>query len=122
MTGTLDQFTARLAPDRLWDITAPLIPAHTKRAQGGGIARLDDRHVFAAIVYVLTTGCAWRHLPPTFGVSHQTAHRRFTEWSEAGLWAKLHRAILDQLGAAGAVDWSRAIIDGASLRAKKGDH
>jgi transposase len=76
--------------------------------------------VFAAIVLVLTTGCAWRHLPPIFGVSHQTAHRRFTEWSEAGLWAKLHRAVLDHLGAAGEIDWSRAIVDGASLRSKKG--
>jgi transposase len=31
----------------------------------------DDRQTFTAIVFVLTTGCAWRHLPPTFGVSHQ---------------------------------------------------
>ena len=69
-----------------------------KRAQGRGIRRVDDRQVFAAIVFVLTTGCAWRHLPPTFGVSHQTAHRRFGEWSEAALWAKLHRAVLDRLG------------------------
>ncbi len=76
--------------------------------------------MFAAIVFVLTTGYAWRHLPPVFGVSHQTAHRRFAEWSEAALWAKLHCAVLDRLGAAGEIDWSRAIVDGASLRAKKG--
>jgi hypothetical protein len=31
---------------------------------------LDERAVFTAVVYVLTSGCAWRHLPPTFGVSH----------------------------------------------------
>jgi transposase len=117
----VDKFIERLAPDGLWVIAAPLIPVHSKRPQGGGIARIDDRRVFGAIVFVLTTGCAWRHLPPTFGVSHQTAHRRFTEWSEAGLWAKLHRAVLDRLGAAGAIDWSRAIIDAASMRAKKGD-
>jgi hypothetical protein len=30
--------------------------------------------------------------------------------------------VLDRLGAAGEIDWSRAIVDGASLRAKKGDH
>ncbi|MCC3761570.1 IS5 family transposase [Glycomyces sp. TRM65418] len=77
--------------------------------------------MFAAIVFVLATGCAWWQLPPTFSVSHQTAHRRFTEWSEAALWAKLHRAVLDRLGAAGEIDWSRAIVDGASPRAKKGD-
>jgi transposase len=74
----------------LWEITEPLIPVTPKRAQGGGMARVDDRQGFAAIVFVLTTGCAWRHLPPMFSVSHQTAHRRFTEWSEAAFWAKLH--------------------------------
>lgn len=116
----MDAFAERFVPDGLWEITAPLIPAPPRRAQGGGIPRADDRQVFAAIVFVLTTGCAWRHLPPAFGVSHQTAHRRFTEWSEAALWAKLHRAVLDRLGAAGEIDWSRAIVDGASIRAKRG--
>jgi transposase len=117
----VDEFAKRLVPDGLWEITEPLISASPKRAQGGGIARADDRATFGASVFVLTTGCAWRHLPPTFDVSHQTAHRRFTEWSEAGLWAKLHRAVLDRLGVAGDIDWSRAIVDAASMRAKKGD-
>lgn len=108
-------------PDGLWEITEPLIPASPKRAQGGGIPRGDDRRTLAAIVSVLTTGCAWRHLPPVFGVSHQTAHRRFTEWSQGALRARLHRAVLDRLGAAGEIDRSRAIVDGASLRVKKGD-
>lgn len=51
-------------------------------------------------------GCAWRHLPPTFGVSLATAHRRFTAWTKAGLWRRLHRAVLDQLGARAELDWS----------------
>nr|WP_182659668.1 transposase [Streptomyces calidiresistens] len=42
--------------------------------------------MFAAIVYVLTSGCAWRHLPPCFGISKSTAHRRFLIWSRAGVW------------------------------------
>ncbi|UJB40924.1 transposase [Streptomyces sp. A1-5] len=43
---------------------------------------------------MLTSGCAWRHLPPTFGTSPATAHRRFTVWTEAGLRRRLHRAVL----------------------------
>ncbi|WUL96356.1 hypothetical protein OG879_29550 [Streptomyces caniferus] len=35
-------------------------------------------------MYALTSACAWRHLPPTFGTSPATAHRRFTAWTEAG--------------------------------------
>ncbi|MGH3750153.1 MAG: IS5 family transposase [Micromonosporaceae bacterium] len=112
---------ARLVPDGLWEIVAALIPVPPRRRQGGGIARIDDRAVFTAIVFVLTTGCAWRHLPRGFGVSAATAHRRFTEWTRAGLWRQLHRAVLDRIGAAGEVDWTRAIADGASVRAKRGE-
>ncbi|MCX4909130.1 IS5 family transposase [Streptomyces sp. NBC_00878] len=55
---------------------------------GGGPAPCDERAVFTAVVYALTSGCAWRHLPPTFGMSPATAHRRFTVWTEAGLWRR----------------------------------
>ena len=65
---------------------------------------MDDREVFTAIVFVLTSGCSWRLLPPSFGVTVPTAHRRFTE-----------------LGGQGLIDWSRAVLDDASVRAKKGD-
>jgi transposase len=41
------------------------------------------RRRFTAIVYVLTTGCAWRNLPPEFGVSKASAHRRFVAWTQA---------------------------------------
>ncbi|GAA0932938.1 hypothetical protein GCM10009574_000260 [Streptomyces asiaticus] len=84
--------------------SAPLLPSFAARPQGGGTAPCDERAVFTAVVYVLTSGCAWRHLPPTFGTSPATAHRRFTVWTEAGLWRRLHRAVLDELGARGDVD------------------
>jgi transposase len=76
--------------------------------------------MFTAVVYVLTSGCAWRHLPPTFGTSSATAHRRFTVWTVVGLWRRLHRAVLDELGGRGEVDWISTIVDAASVRAKKG--
>jgi transposase len=81
---------------------------------------LDDRLVFTAIVYVLTSGCAWRQLPGEFGVTRPTAHRRFGAWPHAGLWPRLHQAVMDELGARGEVDWSSAIVDAASVRAKRG--
>ncbi len=77
--------------------------------------------MFTAVVYALTRGCAWRHLPPTLGTSPATAYRRFTVWTGAGLWRRPHRAVLDELGARGEVDWrTSAIVDAASVRAKKG--
>lgn len=114
------KLSQRLVPDELWKLAEPLIPVFEPRPQGGGTAVVADRAVFTAIVYVLTSGCAWRDLPSSFGVSTPTAHRRFTQWSEAGLWAKLHRTILDELGGRGDIDWLRAIVDAASVRAKKG--
>ncbi|MFE9686874.1 hypothetical protein [Streptomyces sp. NPDC006285] len=39
---------------------------------------------------------------------------------EAGLWRRLHRAVLDELGARGELDWASVIVDAASVRAKKG--
>ena len=113
------QLDRELVPDKLWEIVAPLIPPQPERPQGGGTRYVDDRAVFTAIVYVLTSGCAWRHLPAEFGVSQLTAHCRFVAWTEAGLWRRLHRAVLDRLGEQAAIDWSRAVVDAASVRAKK---
>ncbi|KZM68543.1 transposase [Nocardia terpenica] len=117
MTDVLSQ---RLVPDELWELVEPLLPQFSPRPQGGGVAPTDQRAVFTAVVYVLTSGCAWRMLPASFGVSVPTAHRRFTVWTQAGVWRRLHRAILDELGSRGLIDWSRAVVDAASVRAKKG--
>ncbi len=115
-----DQLSERLVPDGLWEIVEPLLPVFTPRPQGGGTAPRDQRAVFTAVVYVLTTGCAWRHLPPSFGIPPATAHRRFAAWTRAGVWSRLQQAVLDQLGARGDIDWSAAIADAASVRAKRG--
>jgi len=49
-------------------------------------------------------------------VSKATAHRRFVSWTEGGLWRRLHRAVLDRLREQAAIDWSRAVVDAASVR------
>ncbi|MFE6872441.1 IS5 family transposase [Kitasatospora sp. NPDC057692] len=56
---------------------------------------------------------------PCFGPSGPTAHRRFTEWSKARVWAKLHRVVLDELGSRGELDWSRCAVDSVNMRALK---
>jgi transposase len=109
------------APDDLWEIAQPLIPVPPRRWQGGGRRRVDDRAVLAAIVYLVQAGCSWWKLPaPLFGVSRATAHRRFTEWTQAGLWERLHQQILHRLGEAAVIDWSRAVVDSIAIRAEKG--
>lgn len=120
MCHVIKTLSLRLVPEGFWEIVEPLLPDFDPRPQGGGTAPLDKRSVFTAIVYVLTAGCAWRHLPAEFGVSVPTAHRRFTSWAQAGVFDTIHRAVLDRLGAAGELDWSSAILDAAHVRAKRG--
>ncbi len=109
-------------PEPVWLLACSLLPDAPQRHQGGGRRRLDDRAVLAAILYVLQTGCAWSALPASFGVSAPTAHRRFTEWVEAEVFARLHQMMLDLLGSAGAVDWSRASVDAMQGQGgKRGD-
>src|SRR5512142_1680401 len=94
-------FVQRLVPDGLWELAQPLIPSQRVRSQGGGTRERDVRRVFAAVVCVLTTGCAWRHLPPVFGVSPATAHRRFVACTEVGLWRRLHLGRVSRVERAG---------------------
>ncbi|WP_246656931.1 IS5 family transposase [Streptomyces rhizosphaericus] len=111
----------RLVPDGLWELFQRVVPEVPTRPQGGGRRRYGDREVLAAIIFVATTGCTWAQVPPVFGPSGATAHRRFTEWSQARVWAKLHRLVLDELGSRGELDWSRCAIDSVNMRALKGD-
>ncbi|MER7130185.1 IS5 family transposase [Streptosporangium saharense] len=83
-----------IVPDGLWEIAKPLIPPDRVRPQGGGTQNTPDETLFAAIVYVLVSGCAWRALPPCFGVSTSTVHRRFLIWSKAGVRGRLHEVVL----------------------------
>ena len=48
--------------DELWEAVEPLLPEHRPDPRGGR-PRVDDRVCFNAIVFVLFTGIAWRHLP-----------------------------------------------------------
>ncbi|UOB08014.1 IS5 family transposase [Streptomyces sp. HP-A2021] len=110
----------RMAPEDLWTLFQRVVPPAPVCPQGGGHRRRGDREVLAAIIFVATSGCTWNQLPPGFGLSGVTAFRRFTEWTEARVWAKLHRLVLDELGARGELDWSRCAIDSVSVRALKG--
>jgi transposase len=109
------------APDDFWQVAQPLIPVPARRPQGGGKRRADDRAVLAAIVYLVQAGCSWAKLPAVmFGVGRSTVHRRFTEWTEAGLWVRLHQQFLHRLGVVSEVDWSRVVVDSIDVRAEKG--
>jgi len=104
--------------DELWDVIEPLLPAVEPAATGR--PRVPDRVAFNAIVFVLVTGIAWRHLPRELGCSGVTAWRRLRDWQRAGVWKGAHERLLERLNAAGAIDWTASVADGSHIRALQG--
>jgi transposase len=77
--------------------------------------------VLEGIVFVLRTGIPWASLPKQMGFgSGMTCWRRLRDWQAAGAWTRLHRALLDRLGRANAIDFGRCSLDSASFPAKRG--
>jgi transposase len=112
--------TVSIVPDDLWEAIEPLLPKEAPNPNGGR-PRVPDRAALAGIVFVLRTGCPWRLLPKELGCgSGSTCWRRLQDWQEAGVWERPHETLLNWLGDAAAIDWSRASLDSLSVRAKRG--
>ena len=113
---------ADLVPDDLWERVAPLLPpAPERRRRYPGRLRVPDRAALAGVLYVLRTGVAWRDVPAeTVGCSGVTAWRRLRDWTEAGVWPRLHEVLLAERRKAGLLDMDDAAIDGSHVRALKG--
>jgi len=73
------------------------------------------------ILFVLKTGIGWEYLPQEMGCgSGMTCWRRLRDWQQAAVWQKLHRVLLAKLRAADRIDWRRAVVDSATIRAVGG--
>ena len=109
-----------LVSDELWAIVAPLLPSEPPRPMGGR-PRVSDRACLTGIIFVLKSGIPWEMLSQELGCgSGMTCWRRLRDWQEAGLWDALHHTLLDRLGEADQIDWSRASLDSARIPAKRG--
>src|SRR5918998_6759134 len=109
-----------LVPDDLWAVVGPLLPLDPPKPKGGR-PRVPDRAALGGVLFVLRTGIPWEMLPPELGCgSGVTCWRRLRDWQAAGVWGRLHQALLDRLGDADRIDWSRASLDSASVPAPGG--
>jgi transposase len=109
-----------LVSDEVWALVAPLLPSEPPKPKGGR-PRLSDRAALTGIIFVLKSGIPWEMLPQEMGCgSGMTCWRRLRDWHEAGVWDRLHQVLLDRLGEAGQIDWSRAALDSTSIPAKRG--
>ena len=109
-----------LVTDDLWGVIEPLIPKHVPSPKGGA-PPIPERDAFTGILFVLKTGIPWEYLPQEMGCGcGMTCWRRLRDWQQAGVWDRLHRVLLAKLRGANQIDWSRAVVDSASVRAVGG--
>jgi len=106
-----------LLTDELWELVGPLLPAAKPRPKGGR-PPVPHRNALTGILFVLKTGIGWEDLPQEMGCGcGMTCWRRLQEWQDAGVWEDILHVLLNHLQAADRLDWSRAVVDSASVRA-----
>jgi putative transposase len=78
-----------------------------------GIARVDDRLIVSAIVFVIKNGLRWRDAPREYG-PHKTIYNRFVRWSRLGVFSKIFAELARKGGKP-----ERIMIDATHLKAHR---
>ncbi|EKC3336939.1 IS5 family transposase [Escherichia coli] len=103
--------------DELWEKMAPLLPEHkTHHPLGTHRRRVNNRAAMNAILFVLRTGCQWNALNATGICSSSSAHRRFQEWRDAGVFERFWQNGLLACEQLDAIDWSWLSMDGCMTK------
>ena len=107
-------------PDALWHEMEPLLPPRKAHPLGCHRPRVPDRAAMDAIFFVLRTGCQWNALNATGICTSSSAHRRFQEWTHAGVFLELWKRGLVHYNSLKGIDWSWLSMDGAMTKAPLG--
>ncbi len=93
--------------DAQWERMAPLIIG---RADQRGSTGRDNRMFVEGVLWIVRTGAPWRDLPDAFG-EWNSVFRRFSRWSQKGVWWRLFAALSDD------PDFAYLIVDSTTVRA-----
>ncbi len=107
-------------PDRTWERMQPLLPRRPSHPLGCHNPRVPDREAMNAILLVLRTGMQWNALNATGICSSSSAHRRFQEWTEAGVFEEFWRQGLLAYDEQAGIEWEWLSCDGALGKAPLG--
>jgi transposase len=113
----------KILPDELWHRIEPLLPRQRKNrhVQCAGRKPTAPRRVLTGILFALQTGVPWHALPATSDFpSGYTCRRKLRHWHHRGVWQRLFELLLAELQDAQKLDWRRAIVDSATVRAPSG--
>lgn len=102
--GVMDRL---VLSDRDWDRMSGLIIGRPD--QKGSTGR-DNRMFVEGVLWIVRTGSPWRDLPEVFG-DWNSAFRRFSRWSQKGVWRRIFEAM------SGDPDFEYLIIDSTIIRA-----
>lgn len=107
-------------PDWLWERIEPLLSKRPSHPLGCHNPRVPDRDAMDAILLVLRTGVQWNALNATGICSSSSAHRRFQEWEQAGVFHEIWRNGLLEYDKKVGIDWAWLAADGAMSKAPLG--
>ncbi|NKL81428.1 IS5 family transposase [Rhizobium leguminosarum] len=101
--GVLDRLVLR---DEQWERIAPHIIGDERTRGSSG----RDNRMFVEAVLWIVTGSLWRDLPEVFG-EWNSVFRRFSRWSQKGIWWRMFAAMSDD------PDFEYLIVDSTIIRA-----
>jgi transposase len=106
--------------DAQWAQIQPLLPVRNPR-HGGRRLKYDRRLILDTILYVLRTGCAWRHVPHDLA-PWDAAYRWFRAWSADGTWRQVHHLLRDRVRERDGRDRqpTAAVLDSQSAKSAEG--
>jgi transposase len=93
VAGAPPEAIPRVSPS-MWAVLQPLIDAYDPPRPSGRRRGSDSRMMLDAMLYRLTTGCAWNRLPAGFPHA-SSVYRTYRRWLVAGLLDRLIAQILD---------------------------
>ncbi len=91
------------------------IPTLILSAGGVLVARTGSAPTLSS--FVLRTGCQWEALDVAGLCPHSTAHDRFQEWVEGGLWQRFWQEAVNCYDGLKGLDWSFLCADGSMAKA-----
>ena len=80
--------------DAQWEILHPLLKC--PKEHGGTPPRHPLREIVNAMLYILRTGCAWRHLPHDFP-PYAAVYSYFRRWRKNGKLDLVHDALRERV-------------------------
>src|SRR3954447_14032869 len=102
-------------PDQMWRRIRPLLGVE-KEPGTPGRRPVPFRKVIDGILFVLRTSCHWKALPARYG-SGSTAHRRFQQWTRAGIIDAIMRVMVEWYERCRGIDWEWQAADTKLLAA-----